>query len=119
MKTQWITYKGQKILMADYSGCGLDTQAAKTEMDIAIKLAQQEPLNSVLTLTDVSGTKGSPEMFALMQETAAKIGPHAKKRALVGVSRIQMTFLNLINKASAKPLVVFDNLENAKNWLVE
>lgn len=120
MKTQWITHKNKKILLADYSGLGLDTQAAKAEMAVAIKLARQEPLNSVLTLTDVNGTKGSPEMFALMRDTAAQIGPHAQKRALVGVSRVQMTFLNLINKASSsKPFIVFDDLENAKNWLVE
>jgi hypothetical protein len=118
MKTRWITHKNQRILLADYSNFALDTVAAKVEMQAAVDLAGREPPNSVLTLTDVRGTKGSPEMFNLLRETATKIAPYARKRALVGVTGVQRTFVDLINKLSGnKTFVLFDNLETAKDWL--
>jgi hypothetical protein len=119
MKTQWITHKGKRILLADYSNFAMDIEGAKAEMLAAVNLAKREPPNSVLTLTDVRGTKGSPDMVNLMKDTATKIAPYARKRAVVGVGGIQRTFLDLINKVSgAKTLVAFDDLEKAKDWLV-
>ena len=118
MKTKWITHKGKKILLADYSNFGMDTASAKAEMAAAVGLAAQEPPSSVLTLTDVRGTKGSPEMVGLMQDTAKKIAPHARKRAVVGVTGVQRTFVDMINKFSGnKTFVLFDDLEKAKDWL--
>jgi hypothetical protein len=119
MKTQWITHKGKRILLADYSNFAMDTAGAKAEMETAISLVRREPSNSVLTLTDVRGTKGSPEMVSLMQSTAGKIAQYARKRAVVGVTGVQRTFVDLINKVSGnKTFVLFDDLEKAKDWLV-
>lgn len=119
MKTQWISHKGKRILLADYSNFGMNIEGAKAEMQAAISLAKHEPPNSVLTLTDVRGTKGSPEMLNLMKDTATKIAPHARKRAVVGVSGIQRTFVDFINKISGtKTFTLFDDLEKAKDWLV-
>jgi hypothetical protein len=120
MKTKWITYKGTRILLADFSNFGLDLEKAKEEMEAAIKYANCEPENSVLTLTDIRGTKGSPEMFEAMKATAGKITPFAKKRAIVGITGVQRIFVDMINKLSGnKVLVMFDNMETAKDWLVE
>ena len=119
MKTQWITYKGKRILLADYSNFGLDTEGVKAEMQTAISLVSREPLDSVLTLTDVRGTKGSPEMFNAMKETAAKIAPWARRRAVVSVVGVQRTFLELVNKLSGKKsFTMFDDPEKAKEWLI-
>jgi len=119
MKSHWITHKGKQILLADYSNFGMNAPALQQEMEDAIALAQAEPLNSVLTLTDVRGTRGSPVTFNLMKNTAARIAPHARKRAVVGVTGIQRTFMDMINKLSDnKTFTLFDDLEIAKDWLV-
>ncbi len=118
MKTQWIVYKNMRILLADYSNCGMNSDQVKSEMQFAINLASKEPRNSVLTLTDVRGTKGSPEIINLMKDTAAKIAPFASKRAVVGMAGIQRTFMEMINKIfTDKPFSMFDDIEKAKEWL--
>ncbi|MBI4928795.1 MAG: hypothetical protein HY835_13585 [Anaerolineae bacterium] len=119
MKTQWITNKGKKILLLDFSNCGHDINSVKPEMAHALQLIKSEPPNSVLTLTDVRGTRGSPEMFTLMRETSSKITPFAKKRAVVGITGAQQTFLNIINQfSSGKKIVQFDDIQEARDWLV-
>jgi hypothetical protein len=120
MKTQWVNHKGTRILLADFSNFGMDIQRAKEEMETAIHLANYEPMSSVLTLTDVRGTKGSPEMFEAMKATAGEIIPFARKRAIVGITGVQRVFLDIINKLSGnKAIVMFDDMEKAKDWLVE
>ncbi len=122
MKTQWIHHKGQKILLADYSNFGFDAAGTRSEMEVAIKLASAEALDSILTLTNVENTKLSPEMYEKMKDTAAKIGPYTRRRAVVGIVGTQRKVLDLINKLpgqSGKQLKLFDDLEAAKNWLVE
>lgn len=120
MKSHWISHKGKRILFCDYSNCGVDGRHAKEEMDYVISLATAEPANSVMTLTDVRGTRGTPEMFDLMKATATTLTPYVKKRAVVGITGIQQTFLSLMNKVTGnKSFVLFDDLEKAKDWLAE
>jgi len=119
MKSHWITHRGRRILYADYTRSGEDTQNVAEEMACVINLACSEPLNSVRTLTDVTGTRGSPQMLNLMKDTAAKIAPYALKRAVVGMSGVQLSFLKLINGlAGNKTFTLFDDIEQAKDWLV-
>ena len=122
MKTQWISHKGKKILLADYSGFGFNVAGAQAEMETAIDLALREPPNSVLTLTDIQNTKVSPDMYNQMKLTANRIAPQAVRRAVVGVSGAQRFMLDLVNKlpgqSGSKQLRAFDNLETAKDWLV-
>ncbi len=120
MKTQWIHHKGKRVLLADFSNFGMNVADAQKEMDEAVRLARAEPHDSVCTLTDVRGTKGSPEMFAAMRATSERITPYAKRRAVVGIAGAQRVFLDIINKlAGKKSLVTFDDIDKARDWLVE
>jgi hypothetical protein len=122
MKTRWITHKDKKILLVDLSNLGFDVKNAQTEMETAIALASQEPLDSVLTLTDVRGTKLSPDLFDHMQFTANQIAPYAVRRAILGVSEPDHLLLDLFNKlplqSGSKQFISFDDPETAKEWLV-
>jgi hypothetical protein len=119
LKTQWIIYKGKKILLADYSEFGFNHAEAQQEMEEAIRLAQQEPLNSVLTLTLVRGTKVSPAMFSAMQRTANQIKPYARRRAVVGAVGTQLIMLEALNRLMGpKAVRAFDTAEQAKEWLI-
>jgi len=119
MKTRWITHNNKKILYVDCSNLAFDVAIVKAELDTAISLATIEPFNSVLTLTNMCDTKVSPEIFNLLKDTAAKVAPHAHKRAIVGVTGLQRSMLDLINKlAGKKTFSAFDDVEAAKNWLI-
>jgi hypothetical protein len=119
MKTQWIMHKGKKILYIDCSNLSFNVATTKAELGGAISLAANEPLDSVLTLTNMTDTKVSPEMYNLLRDTASQIAPRVHKRAIVGVTGIQRSMLDLINKiAGNKTFTIFDDLEAAKNWLI-
>jgi hypothetical protein len=118
VKSKFITHQDKRILLADYSGLGVDIKGLKAEMGAAIALAHQEPLNSLLTLTDVRGTIGTPTMLAQMKDTARKIAPHMRKHAVVGSGGVQAAFLNLGKAAGNKAFVMFDDMDKAKEWLV-
>jgi hypothetical protein len=118
MKTQWIMHNNKKILYIDCSNLSFEAASIQAELNTAISLATREPLNSVLTLTNMSDTKISPEIFNLMKDTASQVAPNAKKRAIVGVTGLQRSMLDLINKlAGKKTFSSFDDVEAAKNWL--
>ena len=120
MKSQWIFHKDQRILFADYTNAGLDASKIADEMKYVIYLASSEPPNTVRTLTYLTGTRGTPEIVDLLKDTAAKMAPYVRKRAVVGLTGLQMRFLDLINKISGnKTFTSFSSLDQAKDWLVE
>ena len=119
MPTRWILHKGERILFEDFADFGTDLEKAREETMVAINLAIREPLDSILTLTDVHGTNASPEMFAVMRNAAAKIVPFARKRAVVGLSDVQRVFIDMLNLLSKKKtFTLFKSIEDAKDWLV-
>jgi hypothetical protein len=118
MKSKLITHQDKRILLADFSGFGVDIKGVKAEMEAAIALAHQEPLNTLLTLTDVRGTAGAPTLLAQMKDTARKIAPHMRKHAVVGSGGMQSAFLNLGKAAGNKAFVMFDDMDKAVEWLV-
>jgi hypothetical protein len=119
MKTQWIMHKGKKILYIDCSNLSFEAATIKAELGTAVSLAANEPLDSILTLTNMCDTKVSPEMYNLLKDTASQISPRVHKRAIVGVSGIQKSMLDLVNKlAGKKTFSSFADVEAAKNWLI-
>ncbi|NMC52650.1 MAG: hypothetical protein GYA48_03340 [Chloroflexi bacterium] len=51
---------------------------------------------------------------------ATRLNPYAHKRAVIGLTGVQKTFFDLINKASGdKNYIRFEDAEAAKNWLFE
>jgi hypothetical protein len=119
LKTQWITYQGQKILLVDCSNYVFGTDQIRAELDSAFLLVCKEPPNSVLILSDVAGSKMTPEKLRIAKEGAAKLTPYARKRAMVGVTIVQKVFLNSLNALfPQKQIQPFDDVDKAKEWLV-
>ncbi len=120
IKTKWITYKGTRILLVDCSNTVFQSDRVKAELDEAFHLVSEEPPNSVLILSDVRGSKMSPETFKVTKEGASKLTPFAKKRAMVGVTKVQKIFLNTLNTLfPQKQIQPFDDMEEAQAWLVK
>ncbi len=119
MKTQWITHNGKKILLVDCSHYVFQAAEIKQELDLAVQLISKEPLNSVLVLSDVRGSKMSLETLNMAKEASSQIAPHASKRAMVGVTNVQKVFLDALNALfPVKKIIPFPTIEEAKEWLV-
>lgn len=120
MKSQWIIHNGKKIWYSDCSGLGLDTDAIRAEMEYAVSMVQKEPENSVLSLTNITNIRATPTTFAIMKDAAKGFQAHVEKRAVVGITGTQKTFINLLNKMSGtKSYQLFDDVASAKAWLAE
>jgi hypothetical protein len=117
MKSKCIDHKGVKIILADYSGCGGELERLKSEVEYACELTIREPLNSVLSLVDVSGTSGTPEIMDLLKTAAAKTKPHVRKMAVVGVLGYKKILLRAVIAFSGQTIQPCDTIEEAKHWL--
>jgi hypothetical protein len=119
MKSKWIEHKDKRVFYSDFSGSGVEAQALREEGREVIATVTQEPLNSVLALSDVAGSVGTPENLAVMRSIVSKTTPHIRKRAVVGVSAAQRALLEIVNRITGeKKFSAFATAEQALDWLV-
>jgi hypothetical protein len=113
---KWITYKGHKILFADYKGLR-DHDIVKM-MQSANKMVE-EAEDRVLGLSDFSGTYATDEIVKYLQsEDSKQTAKKFQKNAVVGVTGIKKMFLNVYNMVTGGGAKPFDNLESAKEYLI-
>jgi hypothetical protein len=115
-RIQLIDYKGKEIVYLDFSDCNVDEVFQIIEM--AKKIIRVQPLNSVLTLTNVSGTKYNREAIQEMKEFANGNKPFVKAGAVIGIDGLKKIVYDAITRFSERNLPAFDDIEKAKNWLV-
>jgi hypothetical protein len=121
MKSRWITHRGKKIFIADYSEHGTNLDAIRDEVAAVIATISEEPCNSVLALTDTSYTYAVDvqSVDILLKNAFPKLNPYIKKRAIVGVSEHRKYLVPLfVTVTGAKPYHMFERMEQALDWLV-
>jgi hypothetical protein len=57
-------------------------------------------------------------VFKHLQLSAERSAPYIRRAAVVGVFGIQKGLLEIINRFITRPIVAFDNIEEAKDWLI-
>lgn len=119
MKSRWETHKGIRYFYFDLSGYGMDDEVIIREMDEADAVIMAEPLDSVLVLNDVRYSVGSYRVVRHLQVSAERSTPYINKAAAVGVSGVQKVLLEVVNRFAKRPILAFDDIERAKDWLVE
>jgi len=114
----WIEYKTSKILFIDFKGC----KSEKEMLDV-LSSAQymiQESQDGYLQLSDVSSVHATPQFMKILKKTARETPKVASKRAIVGITnharRILLQTYSLI--LGTDSIKTFNDLEEAKNWLV-
>lgn len=113
-----IFHKGKKILFSDWTNMKSAEEAQKimTETsDFVVKLGQ----TNLLELVDVKGSFATPEILKSAKEINNKVKQFSKKKAFVGLTNAQRILLNTINLFSQTSIVGFDDIEEAKEWLVK
>ncbi len=118
--TQWITYKGKRILYVNLS----------KKNEVEVKEALQEYLGEAKvrpgspSLMDFSGTvmtkatqQAGKEMTRELEQYMKERGIQPKPTAIVGLSKLGRTVANLISASELNHYA--DTLDDAKEWLVQ
>lgn len=112
-----IVHKNIKIIVVDLANCEIkDIPGILTE---AKTLILSFPLQSVIVVTDVTGTKYNRESISFMREYAAVTSPFLKAGAVVGVTDLKKIIYNTIMTIIRKNYPCFDTMEKALDWLAE
>jgi len=119
MRSNWIEYRGKQILYQDFSKNFFNSAAVKAELDGVKKIVLAQPLNSVLVLSDFRDTNVGSDLLGAMNSASEATKPHVYKTAVLGVTGMKRKLADLLTALTGQPLKYFDDIEAAKNWLVE
>lgn len=117
-KVKILSHKGKRIVFQDLS----NSRDAKTNMEIFAEtqsVIEKEPEKSVLLLTDVTNAHYDIEAADFMKKFSVAVTPYMKASAAIGVSGIKRVLLASLIKLSGRDIRLFDNAEDAMDWLVE
>ena len=124
-QVKWISHKGKDILFGGYNGIKDQDEykrliALATELSIKeINKRCKEPINSTLMLVDLRDSVISAETVSAFKENAKRIHPYIKKSAVLGIHGVRKILLESIIWFSGLDAKPFEDMEKAKDWLVE
>jgi hypothetical protein len=116
-RVKYIFHSGRPILFLNFSGCTVAD--FPTIIKEAEKLIRVESPNSVLTLTDVTGAKYNLEVTEALKEFTKGNKPFVKAGAVVGLDVLKKIIYNSVMHFSGRNLLAFDDIDKAKDWLVD
>jgi hypothetical protein len=123
MKSQWITYNGQRILHMDLSNFKEDLKNFEVELNAAVTTLGQEmyqqPEHSVLVLVDLRNTVMTSPAQKLLTERIKDTRQYVKKTAVVGMTGLRRMYLDFFAHIAGSDTAPFDNQDSAKEWLVK
>lgn len=116
-RVRFINHEGRDILFLDFSRCKAD-EVVKT-IHHAKKIISSRPENSLLTLTDVTDARFNDEVGQNMKEFTAHNKPYVKASAVVGITGLKKIIFSAVVRFSQRNITAFDDIEEAKSWLVK
>lgn len=117
-RARFIEHRETPILLSDLSGIRT-TEELQRAVRLGGELLRGQPLGSTLVLVDVTGLEYSVESFAILQQSVATNRPYVRARAIVGLPSIAVIPFEMVARLSGSPMARFDDLETAKEWLLE
>ena len=117
MKSQWITYKGKRILHIDLSNFKEDLKAFEVELTASV--IYQRPSHSVLVLVDLRNTTMTQAAQKLLMERIKDTREYIQKTAVVGMTGLRRMFLDFFAHLADSETAPFDDPDSAKEWLTK
>jgi hypothetical protein len=119
MRSEWIEHNGKKIFYQDFSRNFYNSAAVKAELAEVQQVVMSQPMNSTLVLSDFRDTNVGSDLLSAMNAASAATKAYVHKTAVLGVSGMKRKLADLLTAITGQPLKYFDDMESAKNWLVE
>ncbi len=121
MKSRWISYKGEEIFYVDFSNFVLNRDLFKAELEAVSITVVGQPVATILGLVDIRNTVLSMAMTVIIKGYARRMGRHIRKAAVIvdKVTVSKRNILSAIARVGGREVVLFDNVEAAKEWLVD
>lgn len=119
MRSTWIEHKDRKIFYQDFSKNFYNSAAVKAELAEVQKIVVSQPLNSVRVLSDFRDTNVGSDLLSAMNTASAATKAYVNKTAVLGVTGMKRKLADLLTALTGQQLKYFDDIEAAKNWLVE
>lgn len=117
-RIRWVEHKGKRILLHDFSGISNPFDVLPAVATSRAVVAAQ-PKGSVLTLTNVTGSRFNKEIVDALKELANHNKPYVKAGAVVGLSGLQRIVYVAITQFTGRRLPTFSSAEEAMDWLAE
>ena len=119
MRSNWIEHKGKKIFYQDFSKNFYNSASVKAELAEVQGIIKAQPLHSTLVLSDFRDTNVGSDLLPAMNTASAATKAHVHKTAVLGVTGMKRKLADLLTLLTGQPLKYFDDIETAKNWLVQ
>ena len=116
MRTTFTTHKGVRICVLDFSNVTSEAEALGAIAE-ARAIIGKEPPHSVLTLTDVTGSRVTGTLRTALHELTKANKPYVVAGAVVGVTAIQSVILRGIVQVTGRRLVAKNTRAEAMEWL--
>ena len=113
----WVTHKGKEILVFDH--CKLTEDDCRQQISKVENSIQSTTQKDLLKLSIVSGKNRDTDVKEQLQALANKYDSLIRKEAIIGLKGLRKVFLKATSAISNKAVASFDDIEKAKDWLVE
>jgi len=95
------------------------TARVKAELAEVQEIIKAQPPNSALVLSDFRDTNVGSDLLPAMNAASAATKAYVHKTAVLGVTGMKRKLADLVTALTGQPLKYFDDIESAKDWLVE
>ncbi|MBN1801952.1 MAG: hypothetical protein JW891_10625 [Candidatus Lokiarchaeota archaeon] len=114
---KWENYKGQQILICDYRNLRGKEYIAAIEENLSN--ARRSNRTDLLILTDIRDSVVDVEVSNKLKELAGDIKKITKKMAIVGLTGLKKLMLKFLNKVASMNIKPFEDINVAKEWLIQ
>lgn len=113
----FIEHKGKRILTINSVGADLKMVRA-IAAECWHVVSQQEP-HSVRTLNDLNSGEFTSETVKVFSELAAKNRPYVVRAAVIGIKGMRFFAYQTVVSITKRPLKLFDDRNQALDWLAQ
>ena len=117
-RTRLIEHRGVQIMLLDYSDILHPAEALAAIAESKQVIARQ-PAGSVRTLTYVEGARYSTPVIDALKDLTTHNKPFVRAGAVVGMNTLQRIVFRAVTAFSRRNIHVFEELEDAKDWLAQ
>lgn len=121
-RVNWIEHKGRSILYINYSGL-----SARKDKDLLLEIIEEvknvafEKQSRSLFLTNAKDAYTDSLIFSKLKEAAKFCNDNnlVEKECIVGLGGLKKAFIRIVNAFAKSTLIMFEDLDEAKDWLVK